>query len=309
MEKRRFGRTGLEVSVLGFGAAPIGFQETEQALIHRILHLLLDEGMNLVDTAARYLGSEEAIGRAISDRRDQFVLVTKCGQSIDPDTDGWTAQRLARSIDRSLIRLRTDRLDVVLLHSCDLATLQQGEAIGALVDARQRGKVRFIGYSGDNEAAAYAAEHPEVAVLETTVNLCDQANLKAVLPKARQHDVGVIVKRPIANAAWKDISEQPGVYVDYVQEYTKRMAAMKLTPAQLGMEGDPRTLWPEIALRFALFQPGVHAAIVGTTDPDHARANLAIARKGPLDARVIARLEEAYRRAESAAGAGWAAET
>jgi aryl-alcohol dehydrogenase-like predicted oxidoreductase len=216
---------------------------------------------------------------------------------------------LAASVDRSLSRLKTDRIDVMLLHSCDLATLEHGEAIGALVESRRAGKIGFVGYSGDNETAAYAAGHPEIAVIETSVNLCDQANLDAVLPKARENDLGVIAKRPIANAAWKDVAEQRGVYAGYAQTYRERLAKMNLTPAALGFDGDPDHRWPEIALRFTLSQPGVHTAIIGTTDPEHARANLQRAAKGPLPEAVVAAIRDAFHRAEAADGRPWIGQT
>src|SRR4051794_12992036 len=119
MQKRRFGRTNLQVSVLGFGAAPIGFLKTDREKVHTILEFLLDHGVNFIDTAASYEGSEEVIGETISSRRDEFVLVSKCGQKFaDVEGEEWTPQVIARTIDRSLRRLRTDRLDVMLLHSC-----------------------------------------------------------------------------------------------------------------------------------------------------------------------------------------------
>ncbi len=89
---------------------------------------------------------------------------------------------------------------------------------GALVEAREAGKIRFCGYSGDNEAAAFACRLPDVAVLETSVNLADQANIDQALRLAKTHDVGVIAKRPIANAAWKDLSEQQGMYQKYAAD-------------------------------------------------------------------------------------------
>src|SRR5215212_523907 len=79
MKKIPFGRTGLDVSVLGYGAAPIGYLATEQEKVTRILNLLLDQGVNLIDTAASYKGSEEMIAKAIGHRRSEFVLVSKCG--------------------------------------------------------------------------------------------------------------------------------------------------------------------------------------------------------------------------------------
>jgi len=310
MEKRTLGKTGFEVSVLGFGGAPVGFLETEQQQVEKILHLLLDEGANLIDTAAMYEGSEEAIGRAVAERRDEYILVSKCGQAF-PDLQGepWSARLIEQTVDRALRRLRTDRLDVMLLHSCDRETLEKGEALGALVQAREAGKIRFAGYSGDNEAAAYAAQLADVAVIETSVNICDQVNIDAVLPQTREHNIGVLAKRPIANAAWKSLEEQPGFYADYAKTYAERFRAMRIAPVDLGIEGDPQELWPEIALRFTLSHRDVHTAIVGTTNPDHVQKNLMYARKGPLPADVVEKLRAAFKQAESKAGEKWAGQT
>lgn len=309
MERRMFGRTGLEVSVLGFGGAPIGFLAAEQAQVNAMLNALLDRGLNLIDTAAMYAGSEEAIGQAVGHRRGSIVLVTKCPNPMADGADCWRGAGIAASIDRSLRRLRTDCLDVALLHSCGLDVLQKGEALAALVQARQAGKIRFAGYSGDNDAAVYAAGLPDIAVIETSVNLADQANLTGVLPVARARGIGIIAKRPIANSAWKPLSEQPGMYADYARTYTERFRAMGLTLADLGLSGDAAVVWPEVALRFTLGQTGVHTAIVGTCRPAHAEANLAAAARGPLPEPVVAAIRTAFAKAEKASGSAWTAQT
>jgi len=299
MKKVRFGRAGLNVSVLGFGAAPVGFLQTERRRVGDMLNSLLDAGMNLIDTAANYQGAEELIAETVGGRRADYVLVSKCGHEL-PDLKGrpWSAELVTKTVDRSLRRLRTDVLDVMLLHSCDLATLKAGEALGALVKARDAGKVRFVGYSGDNEAAAYAAALPDVTVIETSVNVADQVNIDKVLPACVKHDVGVLAKRPVANAAWKDIEEQPGVYKSYAKTYTERLAKMRLDPAALGFRGPAERAWPELALRFTLAQRGVHCAIIGTTNPENARANLEAAAKGPLPPEVVRKVREAFRAAD-----------
>ena len=302
MEKRRFGRTGLQVSVLGFGAAPIGFLETEQRRTADILNFLLDHGVNFIDTAASYQGSEELIGRTIGHRRGDFVLLSKCGRAVEgPDPiagEAWSPDLITKTVDRSLRRLKTDRLDVMLLHSCDLDVLRRGEALGALAKARDAGKIRFAGYSGDNDTAAYAATLDDVAVIETSVSIADQANVTRVLPAARQHDVGVIAKRPIANAAWKSIDRQPGMYKDYAAAYTERLQKMAMTPAELGFSGDPESAWPEIALRFTLSFPEVHTAIIGTTNPANAQRNIDYARRGPLPGDTVAKIRAAFGHAD-----------
>ncbi|MFT5176294.1 MAG: aryl-alcohol dehydrogenase-like predicted oxidoreductase [Gammaproteobacteria bacterium] len=306
MTKRRFGRTGYEVSALGFGGAPMGYLDTEQKQVARLLNSLLDHGVNLIDTAASYAGSEQAIGKAISYRRNDYVLVSKCGRAFaDLAGEAWSREAILATIDRSLRRLNTAHIDVMLLHSCDLDTLQKGEAVAALVEAREAGKILFAGYSGDGEAAVYAAGLDDVAVIETSINICDQANIDTVLPEAERQGVGVLAKRPIANAAWKALSEQRGMYADYARTYSQRLEKMNITPGDLGFEGDPARVWPEIALRFTLSQPGVTTAIVGTTKLPHVEGNIAIAAKGPLDVEVVRRLRDAFRSAEQADGKTW----
>jgi aryl-alcohol dehydrogenase-like predicted oxidoreductase len=305
MKKQAFGRTGFDVSVLGFGSAPVGYLKTDQDRAGQVMNQLLDAGVNLIDTAASYPGSEELIARTIGHRRDQFVLVSKCGSNKVEGVAGesWTEPLILGHVDRSLRNLKTDRLDVMLLHSCDLATLKKGEAIGALVKARLAGKIRFAGYSGDNEAAAWAAAHPEIAVIETSINIADQVNIDQVLPAAREHKVGVLAKRPIANAAWKDITQQPGMYQSYAKTYTDRLRQMGLKAEGLGAD------WPEIALRFCISQEGVHSAIIGTTNPENARKNIEYANKGPLPADVVKKIRDAFNKAESAAGEKWTGQT
>jgi aryl-alcohol dehydrogenase-like predicted oxidoreductase len=296
MTKRPFGKTGYTVSVLGFGSAPMGYLGADQQRVAKILNMMLDAGVNLLDTAASYPGSEEMIAKTVGHRRGEFVLVSKCGGKLPDLPDAaWSPDLIAKTVDRSLRKLATDHLDVMLLHSCSLEKLQSGGVLDPLIKARDAGKVRFIGYSGDNEAAAYAAGLADVAVIETSISVADQVNIDKVLPACRQNNLGVLAKRPIANAAWKDIEQQQGLYRNYAKTYTDRLAEMKITPADLGFADDA---WPEIALRFTLSQPGVHCAIIGTQNPDNARLNLSLAEKGPLPDGVVRKIREAFKSAD-----------
>ena len=310
MQQNTLGKTELSVSALGFGAAPIGMLETGPNQIGRVLNLLLDGGVNLIDTAACYKNSEQAIGEAVGHRRDDYVLVSKCGHAGELDGPDFSPSVIAASIDRSLKRLKTDHLDVCLLHSCPQDVLEKGEALGALLEARDAGKVLFAGYSGDNHAAVYAANLPDIAVIETSINLCDQANLGSVVEACRAHDVGVIAKRPIANAAWKEPAAQPGMYQKYASEYHRRFQLMDVTPHSLGYHGHPEIEWPEIALKFTLAHEGVHTAICGTTSQVNAESNLAAVNKNHLREEVVARLHAAFADARAADPDGdWSGQT
>jgi aryl-alcohol dehydrogenase-like predicted oxidoreductase len=304
MIKSRFGRTGFDVTPLGFGAAEIGYLKPQRDQAAAVLNLLLDEGVNVIDTAASYENSEELIADAIGHRRSEFVLISKCGNRVgEMQGEDWSPSLITQSVERSLRRLKTDALDVMLLHTCDEPTLRKGDALAALVKAKSAGKVRFVGYSGDNQAAAYAATLPDVAVIETSVNIADQVNIDVVLPVARKHDVGVLAKRPVANAAWKKVEEQPGFYGKYAKDYTDRLARMKLNPAELGIKTAPEIAWPELALRFAISHAGVHSAIIGTINPENTRRNIEFAKKGPLPDEAVKKIRTVFKAAQ--AGEAW----
>src|SRR5260221_13708035 len=109
MEKVTVGKTGLQVSRLGFGAAPIGYLKTDRERVGKLLNLLLDEGVNVIDTAASYEGSEEEIASAVGHRREEFVLISKCGGKVpQAQGDAWSAELIRNTVDASLRRLQTE---------------------------------------------------------------------------------------------------------------------------------------------------------------------------------------------------------
>lgn len=276
IERRQFGATDMKVSVLGFGGAEIGYQQIDQGVIERLLNSALDAGLNVIDTAECYSGSEESIGKAVSSRRGEYYLFTKVGH-MDPK-DGWTAASIEKSIDRSLQRLKTDRIDLVQLHSCGREVLEKGECIEALEKAKKAGKTRYIGYSGDSTAALYAIESGRFDTLQTSVNIVDQECIDLTLPKAKEKNMGVIAKRPIANAVWRH-DEEPKE--GYVVEYWKRLQKLGYdfakgeARASQAPDGTAGT-----ALRFTLAAPGVHVAIVGTTKPERWKQNAELLKAG-----------------------------
>ena len=297
MEKRTLGRTGIEVTRLGLGLAEISRQEQrgrEQADAAHVLNLALDIGINFLDTAPCYASTEELIGSAVSHRRDDFFLASKCGHAVDTDAEEWTAELIAESVDRSLRRLNTDYLDILQLHSCKLDVLKRGEVIEAVSNARDQGKTRFIGYSGDNEAALWAASSGIFDTLQTSFNLVDQSARGGLLAAARAAEMGVIVKRPVANGAWGR-ANSPYSYAD---EYFRRAQIMRETGPIPGEPEDSILL----AFGFLFAHDEVDTAIAGTHNPAHLRANVEMLEK---DLRVPPEtVEELYRRFDTV-GRDW----
>ncbi|HET9854172.1 MAG TPA: aldo/keto reductase, partial [Methylomirabilota bacterium] len=256
MERRRLGRTDMEASVLGFGGSEIGYERAGARTVARLLGAAIDAGLNVIDTAECYEDSETLIGSALGSRRNEIHLLTKCGHPRGYGRGDWREASLLSSIERSLKRLRTDRVDLIQLHSCELTDLRKGEAITALERARERGYARYIGYSGDGLAARYAIECGRFDTLQTSVSIADQEAIELTLPPAVKRGMGVIAKRPIANAAWR-YARRPAE--PYYQAYWSRLRALDYPFLRGGAEGAVAT-----ALRFTLAAPGVHTAIVGT---------------------------------------------
>jgi hypothetical protein len=260
-----------------------------------VLNTALDSGINFLDTAACYGTSEELIGKTIADRRQDYVLSTKAGHLVDEPTGmSWTAKTVRESIERSLQRMRTDYLDIVHLHSCDVTVLNEGEVIRALQDAKRAGKTRFIGYSGDNESAHWAVESGMFDTLQTSYNLVDQKARFQLLPRARQQGMGIIAKRPIANAAWS----APSSPSSYAQEYFRRAKKM-IDIGPIPEAPDNPIL---LALGFVFASDLIDTAIVGSTDPEHIQTNFQLyIDEIPISSQAVNTLYERFDKLDS----GW----
>ncbi len=277
----------MVVSALGFGGSEIGYQRVAARTVTRLLGSALDAGLNVIDTAECYEDSEVLIGQAIGVRRRECYLFTKCGHAGGWGRADWRPAALLASIERSLRRLQTDYLDLIQLHSCPLAELERGDAIAALERARERGWARYIGYSGDGEAARYAVECGRFDTLQTSVSIADQEALALTLPLARARHMGVIAKRPLANVAWRHARKPPE---PYYQTYWARLRALDYA----FLRDSPATA-AATALRFTLGAPGVHTAIVGTTKPERWQENAALLQAGPLPAGEFERIRARWR--------------
>jgi aryl-alcohol dehydrogenase-like predicted oxidoreductase len=291
---RPLGTTGLLVPFLGLGAGLLGDARLPEAEAERLLHGALDLGVTLVDTAPSYGLSEERIGRHLAARRAEFVLCTKVGYGVDGEAD-WTGACVRRGIDQALRRLRTDVIDVVLLHSCGPELVRDEPILAALEEARRAGKLRVAGYSGEGVALAAALASGRFGVVECSVNLCDQRGLDEALPEAGARGLGVLAKRALANSPWRHAGRPVG---QYVEPYWERWQAMGFEAAGPEAAGLP---WDELAVRFAAWAPGVGCALVGTSSLDHLRRNLELAARGPLPAGQV----EALRVRFKAHDQGW----
>jgi len=287
VEYRKLGRTGLEVSLLGYGGLRAG--TTEPQRLSRLLNTAIDRGLNLIDTAHCYPGSEAGIGAAIGHRRDDYYIVTKIGHENGEFGGDWTGSResIFRTLEESCRRMKTDHVDVAMIHTCPTDWIARDRMIESLNAARDRGLTRFIGYSGDDNHPKAAMMEHDIDVIEITINPLDQGGIE-LLSLAQERDIGVLVKRSIANAIWR-YEEAPGRL--YIDEYWRRMRVMDFPFMKREALQDEDPDGPAgTMLRFAAGFEGVSSLIVGTKTPGRWESNLELLGAGPLDSEVVGQI-------------------
>jgi predicted aldo/keto reductase-like oxidoreductase len=193
MQRVRFGRTGLEVSRIGFGALQIS-TKYDHAHAGRLLNAALDAGISIIDTARGYQDSEERIGKAISHRRDEFVIATKSG--------GGTRKEFWEALEESLRRLKTDHVDVYQFHGADSSSrgfIYEGETtIECMREAQEQGKIRFIGFSSHSlEGSLDLMATGDFDVVQYPISYVgSEATERGLVEEARRLDVGLLGMKP-----------------------------------------------------------------------------------------------------------------
>ncbi|WP_248927113.1 aldo/keto reductase [Paenibacillus hamazuiensis] len=296
MEKATLGRTGLRVTKLGFGAMEIRGprvwkgRPVEDSEAERILHAVLDAGINFIDTSYDYGRSEELIGRFISGRRNEFFLATKCGCTLvdcgdhDETPHVWTRDNLLHNIDTSLKRMKTDYVDVLQLHGPTVEQAEEGRLTDVLKEIQATGKVRWIGISSYLPHLPSYIRSRDFDTFQIPYSALEREH-EQWITEACGTGAGIIVRGGVGQG-------EPGIGRGSAERWAVWEAA-KLD--ELLEEGEQRT---GFLLRFTLTHPHMTTTIVGTKNPDHLTENIRHAEKGPLPADVY---EEAKRRLDALA--------
>jgi aryl-alcohol dehydrogenase-like predicted oxidoreductase len=287
MEQRPLGATGVKVSAIGFGSQEIGggYGDIEEAEFARAVHRALDLGVNLFDTAEAYgYGvSEQALGRALRGRRDEAILSTKFGTGYQDRSnfrDG-RAERVRASIDASLQRLQTDRVDIYNVHWPDRDTPFH-ETMGALDDLVHEGKIRFVGLSNFTVDELDACMRTRrIDVVQYVYGLFDRRMERDVLPWCDAHDVGFVAYGALAYGLlsgtlapdhafpaddWRSKTDKWGVMGGLFQH----LFGPGAIPRNVAVVDDLQALASDrgmtvaqLALRWATSAAGVSASLVG----------------------------------------------
>jgi aryl-alcohol dehydrogenase-like predicted oxidoreductase len=292
---RTFGRTGLRVSAAGLGGG--GFSRLglakgkSEAEVVALIHLALDLGVNIIDTAASY-GTEPVIGRAIkSAPRDTLVITTKATPANYTTWELLTPEDVVASIDNSLRQLQTDYLDVLQLHAVAPHIYEHARDViyPAVLREKEKGKLRFIGIT---EAAAFDLEHEmyqralaEDDTWDTAMlafNMMHQNARISVFPKTAEKKVGTLIMFAV-----RRLFAQP----ERLREQVQALAANGLLPKRLGDLPDPLGFLVheggassviDAAYRFVRDEPAVDVVLFGTSDPHHLREDIASLTKPSL---------------------------
>lgn len=301
---RPLGRTGHDVTILGYGAMELRGAprspdlDDEQA--GRVLNAVLDGGINLIDTAIDYGLSEERIGRHVSHRRDEYFLASKCGCPVDggPAAGGgtphdYTADNVRAGVEQSLGRLRTDRLDLVQVHmSPSRWQLEADHTVETLRRLQDEGKVRFLGMSG---IRPNLSDHIAMGVFDVfqIPYSAVQREHEQLITEAARSGAGTLIRGgaarggPSQEKQWRQgpLSQAAGVG-------QRRWETSGIDDVLDGMSA------LEFTLRFTLSHPDLTSTIVGTSNVDHVAANIAIAEKGPLPADLLELAKQQFAEAD-----------
>lgn len=301
------GRTGLEVTKLGYGAMELrgpGGRRTgrnlDEAEAGAILNAVLDAGINWVDTSPDYGISEELIGRHLAARRDEFFLASKCACAVSPDGSpvGFGQHDFSRAnvragVEQSLRRMKTDHLDLVQFHaSPSRETLEENDSVAELLELQREGKVRFIGMSGTLPNIEGQIAMGVFDVFQIPYSAVEREH-EEVISRAAEAGAGIVIRggvaRGIPAASDEEIERLPDNFRDAFRARRDRFDDARLEDLLDGMSR------MEFMLRFTLSHPDMNTTIVGTANPGHLRANLDAAAKGALPL-------ELYREAKSRLG-------
>jgi len=315
MRYRRLGKTGRQASEIGFGAWAIGADwgqvDDDQSL--RALHAAADAGVTFFDTADVYGDgrSERLVARFRKERSEPIVVATKVGRRAPLDLKEYTAENLGAWIDRSRENLNVDRLDLVQLHTLPTDIYYRPEIFAAMDGFIQQGRIASYGVSVERvEEGLKAIEYPNVATVQIIYNIFRQRPADRFLSAARESNVGVIARVPLASGllSGKFNRDTQFASTDH-RNFNRHGESFDVGETFAGVDYEtaldaveelrslvpPEMTMAQMALRWILMNDGVSTVIPGARTPEQARANAAASDLSELPTSTMERIAELYR--------------
>ena len=297
MIKRELGRTGLQVTQLGYGSMGLrgprtwGVRVVSDSDADVFLNAVLDAGINFIDTAPDYGVSEERIGRFIASRRSEYILATKCGCDYQQHDDHlevihtWTRDVLLRNLETSLERMQTDYIDLMQFHGGDAETIKAAGLVETLLEFKSQGLIRLIGSSN---SIPNLQGMIDLGVFDTfqIPYSCLAPNHHDLITAAADTGAGIIIRGGIAHGGPDAEIQRPALNDVWTAAGLDDLLSEEMNRA-------------ELILRYTLSHPHCHTTIVGTCNHDHLAENVRTLDKGPLPADVY---QEVTNRVRAALG-------
>lgn len=274
MKYRKLGKTNLNLSILGFGASPLGnvFEDCDEKEGNYSVHYAIDHGVNFFDVAPFYgiTLAETRLGKALEGKRNEVILATKCGRYGLKEFD-FSYKRIISSADESLKRLKTDYVDLMQLHDIEFGSKEQvlNEAVPAIQKIKASGKARFIGITG--LPVNYLAEISRNVDLDTVLSwahynlLCDEINAELV-PLSKEKGFGLMNAAPLMQRILSD-AEIPSWH-----NAPKEVKAIQ--PLLVNICKKYNVSLSNLAIRFATDHPAITTTIVGMCDSAIVKKNI-----------------------------------
>lgn len=295
LPKKVLGRTGLEVTQLGYGAMEVrgnriwGGRPCTPEQADTILNAVLDVGINFIDTANDYGTSELFMGRFLADRRDEYYVATKCGCHVvfagdhDETPHVWTRDNIRRNIADSLQKMQIEYVDILQFHNPDVTTVEENNLVDVLNELKEAGVVKHIGCSSTSPHLKTYIDWGVFDVFQIPYSALERQH-ENLITEAGEAGAGVIIRGGVARG-------EPGSGLGN----TDRWSVYEKASLDELREADESST--AFLLRFTLSHPHCHTTIVGTMNPEHLEENVAIASKGALPADIYA---EAKKRLDAA---------
>ena len=316
MEYRTLGRTGWNISVIGFGAWGIGggdWGTTDDKTSLAALHRAIDLGVNFIDTADVYGDghSERLIAEVRKARSEQLIIATKAGRRLNPHTaSGYNRQNLTSFVERSLQNLQTETLDLLQLHSPPSEVYHMPEVFAILDDLARQGKIRFYGVSVERvDEALKAMTYPNVQSVQIIFNMFRFKPSEQFFAAAREHRVGILARVPLASGLLTGkFNSQTQFAANDHRMYNRHGEAFDQGETFSGVDYEtglqavealrplvpPGATMAQLALRWILMFPEVTSTIPGAKSPEQAENNVKAAELPPLSDETMQRVCEVY---------------